>query len=143
MRMQRSILVLIGGVGALLVAGIVVALMAARQPEVAYPPESPEGTVATFLRLLQDGQVDQAYELVAMELDREAFHQRYGDWSQRAHRVTLVRGSTTGDRATVTVDVSTFSGGAFGASDYTNRETFTLERRNGTWRITGPEYLYF
>ncbi len=142
MRMQRSILLLVGGAVILLVTGIVVALLTARQPETAYPPDSPEGTVASFLRLLQDGQVDQAYALGALNLDREEFQQRFADWNQRSHRVTLVRSNTSGDTATVTVDLATFSAGPFGAEDQTRRETFTLERKDGTWRITGPEYFY-
>jgi hypothetical protein len=127
---------------ALLVAGIIVALVASRRTDTAYPANSPEGTVATYLRLLQNGQADQAYDLVAIDRDRQAFIRQYGDWSQRTHRVTLVNSNTSGDRATVTVDLSTFSGGAFGASDTTNRQTFTLEQRGGKWRITGPDYLY-
>ena len=143
MRVQRSILLLVGGAIALLLAGVAVTLVVSRGPETTYPPDSPEGTVAGFLRLLEDGEVDQAYDLVAMEIDRDQFRRQFSDWSERSRRVTLVRSSIDGDSATVVVDISTFSGGAFGASEYTNRHTFTLERRNGAWRITGPEYLYF
>lgn len=143
MRVQRSILLLVGGAIALLIAGVAVTLVVSRGPETTYPPDSPEGTVAGFLRLLEDGELDQAYALVSMQTDREQFRQQFGGWTERSHRVTLVRSSTDGDSATVVVDISTFSGGAFGASDRTSRHTFTLERRNGAWRITGPEYLYF
>lgn len=141
MRGWRSPLWLVGASVILVVLGVVMALLSARQPETTYPPDSPEGTVASFLRLLQDGQVDQAYTLVAMNLDRQEFQQRYADWSQQSHRVTLVRSSMRGDTATVTVDLATFSAGPFGAEDQTSRETFTLERKAGMWRITGP--LYF
>lgn len=143
MRIQRSVLLLVGGAVALLLAGVVVTLMVTRAPESVYPENSPEGTVATYLRLLEDGEVEQAYALVSMQLDREQFRQQFSYWSERSHRVTLVRSSMDGDSATVVVDVSTFSGGAFGASDRTSRHTFTLRRENGAWRITGPEYLYF
>lgn len=143
MRVQRSVLLLVGGAIGLLLAGVVVTLLVTGAPETVYPEDSPEGTVATYLRLLEDGEVEQAYALVSMRIDREQFRQQFSNWSERSHRVTLVRSSTDGDSATVVVDVSTFSGGAFGASDQTSRHTFTLERRNGSWRITGPQYLYF
>ena len=142
MRMYRSLLVLLGGAAALLAAGVVVALVAVRQPETAYPAHSPQGTVATYLRLLQDGKVDTAYALVDMDIDRERFHEQFDSWSQRPHRVTLLQAATSGSDASVTVEIAAFSAGAFGASDRTSRQTFTLVRQGGAWRITGPEYLY-
>jgi hypothetical protein len=147
MRMYRSLLVLLGGAGALLAAGVVVALVAVRQPETAYPAHSPQATVATFLRLLQNGQVDTAYPLVrwkpirsgqCCQMDREQFHQQFDTWSQTPHRVTLIQAGTSGPDASVTVEIATFSAGAFGASDQTCRQTFTLVRQGGAWRITGP-----
>jgi hypothetical protein len=145
MRMYRSLLVLLGGAGALLAAGVVVALVAVRQPETAYPAHSPQATVATYLRLLQNGQVDTAYPLVAFSrrseqcchMDREQFHQQFDTWSQTPHRVTLLKAGTSGPDASVTVEIATFSAGAFGASDQTCRQTFTLVRQGGAWRITG------
>ena len=142
MRMYRSLLVLLGGAGALLAAGVVVALVAVRQPETAYPAHSPQGTVANYLRLLQDGRVDTAYALVAMDVDRERFHEQFDSWGQTPHRVTLLQADTSGPEARVTVEIATFSAGPFGASDRTSRQTFTLVRQGGAWRITGPEYLY-
>ncbi len=143
MRVERFVLLLVGGTIALLLAGVVVTLLVTRAPETVYPEDSPEGTVATYLRLLEDGEVEQAYALVSMRIDREQFRQQFSYWSERAHRVTLVRSSMQGDSATVVVDISTFSGGAFGPSDQTRRQSFTLRRQNGSWRITSPEYLYF
>ena len=142
MRMYRSLLVLLGGAAALLAAGVVVALVAVRQPETAYPAHSPQGTVATYLRLLQDGKVDVAYALVAMDMARQQFHQQFDTWGQTPHRVTLLQAGTSGSDASVTVEIAAFSPGAFGPSDRTSRQTFTLVRQGGAWRITGPEYLY-
>ena len=142
MHMYRSLLVLLGGAAALLAAGVVVALVAVRQPETAYPAHSPQGTVATYLRLLQDDKVDTAYALVAMDMDRERFHEQFATWSQTPHRVTLLQAGTSGPDASVTVEIAAFSAGPFGASDRTSRQTFTLVRQGGAWRITGPEYLY-
>ena len=142
MRMYRSLLVLLGGAGALLAAGVVVALVAVRQPETAYPAHSPQGTVATYLRLLQDGKVDTAYALVDMDIDRERFHEQFDTWGQTPHRVTLLQADTNGPDASVTVEIATFSAGPFGASDRTSRQTFTLVRQGGAWRITGDSTAY-
>ncbi len=147
MREQRSLLILAAGTALLLLCGTVVGLAAGHQSPPAYPRNSPQAAVATYLRLLQNGQVDAAFQMTdfggwgtTMSLDN--FHQQYDTWSQRAHRVTLVQSQLTGDTASITVDISTFSGGAFGASDQTSRQTFTLERLSKGWLITGPEYIW-
>ena len=146
MRMYRSLLVLLGGAGALLAAGVVVALIAVRQPETAQPAHSPQATVATYLRLLQNGQVDTAYPLVQWQplrsrqccyMDRGQFRQQFEYWGQTPHRVTLLQAGTSGSDATVTVEIAVFSADAFGASDQTCRQTFRLVRQGGAWRITG------
>ena len=145
MRLQRSLLILIVGTVLLLIVGVVVALAASGQAAPAYPRSSPQAAVTTYLRLLQSGQVDAAFQMtdfgdVNMPLGN--FHQQYDNWGQQSHRVTLVQSQVHGDTASVTVDIATFAGGAFGASDQTNRQTFTLERVTGGWHITGPEYIY-
>lgn len=148
MRLRRSMLILIASTILLLVVGIVVALAAGGQSATAYPRNSPQAAVTTYLRLLQSGQVDAAFQMtdfgdVNMPLPLvNFFHQQYDNWSQQSHRVTLVQSQVHPDTASVTVDISTFSGGAFGASDQTNRQTFMLERVAGGWHITGPEYIY-
>jgi hypothetical protein len=154
MWVQRSLVILIGVVVALLLAGGVFAVVASRQPEASFPPGSPEETVATYLRLLQDGRLEEAHALTAFEQPREGhgpgtregFVERFERWSETPHRVTLLRASTAGDSATVTVEISAFRpgtvGGPFSAPESTAQQTFTLVRRDGAWRITGPTYLY-
>ena len=150
MRVQRSMILLIGGVVALLLAGVVFAVVASRRPEASFPPGSPEEAVATYLRLLQEGRVEEAYEMTAFEeprpMTRQQFLQQFDRWSQTPHRVTLLRATTTGERASVTVEISAFApgrfGGPFDTPEWTTQQTFTLVRRDGAWRITGPSYLY-
>src|SRR2546430_1728697 len=112
-RLDRPLLLMIGGMVALLALGIAVALIAAHRPEASYPPDSPQQAVATYLRLLQDGKVDQAYAMTAFRegpngfrVPREQFNQMFGDWSSRSHHVTLLRASTKGSSATVQVEIS-------------------------------------
>ncbi|MCL4508691.1 MAG: hypothetical protein M1296_04090 [Chloroflexi bacterium] len=151
MTIQRSTAALFGGAAVILVAGIVVALIAGRQPEATVAPDSPAGAVATYLRLLQRGQFDDAYAMTAFssaakgpayEMTHDGFVQQYSHWSEQPHRVTLIRATTTSDHANVVVEISTFEPGPFGPSDRSSQQIFTLERRDATWRITGPVYLY-
>jgi hypothetical protein len=143
-RIPRSMVVLLVGAVGLLVAGVIVAIVSSNRPATTFPAGSPEATVATYLRLLQNGQVDEAYTMTAFTqptITREDYHQRFEYWTQQPHRVTLLRTSTTGDQATVTVETSTFRPGLFEADDSTVQQTFTLVRRQGNWLITGPDYL--
>lgn len=152
-----SLVALIAGAAALIVAGVVVAVIASRQPAASYPADSPQGTVATYLRLLQDGQVDEAYAVTSFEpaqypgpypgsypllapMSRDQFHQAFDGWSQVPHQVVLLRSSTAADRASVTVEIASFRPDLLGG-DLRSHVTFTLVRTAGTWRITGPSYL--
>jgi hypothetical protein len=147
MREQRSLLIVAAGAALLLLCGTVVGLAAGHQSAPAYPRNSPQAAVATYLRLLQSGKFDAAFQMTDFSgqdasMSTNDFHQQYDNWSRQSHRVTLVQSQVNGDTASITVDISTFSGGAFGASDQTYRQTFTLERLPKGWLITGPEYIW-
>ena len=145
MRMQRSILVPLIGTVVVLLVGVIVAVVTAHRPGTTFPTGSPQATVASYLRLLQDGQVDEAYALTAFDqpaMTRERFHMAFDHWSQQPHRVTLLRSTATTDQATVTVEVSTFTSNLLGAGDHSSQQTFTLLLRQGHWLVTGPTYLF-
>lgn len=146
--MGRPIWLLMAGVAVLLVAGVIVAVVASNQKAASYAPNSPEGTVQRYLTYLQNGEVDKAYDIGDLQygptgerMSRADFHQQFDSWSQTSHRVTLVRSMRSGNEATVTVDISSFSAGPLGSSNQTQRTTFTLVRQGKGWRITGPNYL--
>jgi hypothetical protein len=144
MRIQRSMLLLLVGAAGVLVAGVILTIVTSRQPAITFPAGSPEATVAAYLRLLQYGQVDDAYAMTAFDrpaITREDYHQRFDHWSEQPHQVTLLRTDTTGEEATVTVEISSFRPNLFGADDYTTQQSITLVRRQGNWLITGPDYL--
>ncbi len=146
-----ALTLLLAGACVLLLAGLLVALLAARQPQASFAPGSPEAAVTSYLGLLQNGQVDEAFGMAALEtgppfheaVTREQFHERFDAWSQSPHRVTLLRSSVSGDNASVTVEISTFRPDLFPAADRTVQQTFTLSRRDGAWTITGPTYMSF
>ena len=149
-----SLVVLIAAVVTLLVAGSIVAVVATRQPAVTYPPGSPEATAATYLRLLQNGQVDEAYALTAFPpgpspygsptdypMTRERFHAQFDQWSETPHQVVLLRSTVTGDHASVTVEITAFRPDLLGGNDQRAQQTLTLVRQDGVWRVTGPAFL--
>lgn len=145
-----SLLAIFAGVLVLLLAGVLVAVVAARQPAAAYPAGSPEATVAAYLRLLQSGQLDEAYALTdfapgaapfAAPMTRERFHALFDSWSQTPHQVLLLRASVIGDVASVTVEITTLHPDLFGGSEQRVQQTITLIRQDGAWRVTGPEWL--
>jgi hypothetical protein len=146
MKWRHSLLILVSGAGTLLVVGALVAALATHQPEATYRPNTPEYTVATFYRLLQQGKVDQAYDMTAPWAysyfnGPAEFHGQLDNWSQTSHRVTLVSTSSNADHASVTVDISALSSSPLGPIDQTCRKTITLERHDGTWQITGPTWF--
>jgi len=146
-RIHRSLAVVIAGTIALLVLGLIVAVIASRQPEASFPADSPQATVAAYLRYLQSGKVDDAFALTKFDNDgppltASRFHQQMDRWNQTPHRVTLLKTDVQGDRATVVVEVASFSPDAFASTDHSSRQSFTLIWRDGAWVITGPQFLY-
>ncbi len=145
-----SFAILVSGIVLMLALGIVLTIAAARQPEASFPPGSAAATVASYLRLVQHGQADEALDLTDftrpvgssnVPVPRAEFYQWAHRWSQQAHRVLLVRSSEHDGQASVVVEVTAFSPGLF-AADREIQQTFTLQRHNGVWKITSPLFLY-
>ena len=136
MQFHRSAVLLLGGAGLVLLAGLIVTLLVVREPEAAYAPNSPQSTVASFLRQLEQGEVDSAYALTTTATDRQSFQQQFGAWHSTSHRVALMQTTTNGNIASVTVRIRHFSAGAIGLPEESSEATFTLERQGGTWRIS-------
>lgn len=131
----------------LLVGGVVLAVVSSRQPEASFPAGSPQAAVAAYLRALQDGKLDDAYAMTAFAesegapVTRERFFAAADQWNRQPHRAALLRATVDGDRASVVVEVASFSPDVFGSADRTVQQTFALERRGGDWKITAPLYL--
>lgn len=144
-----AFLAVIGGAVLLIVAGVILAVILSHtQQAVTYPANSPEGTVQRYLNLLQSGKLDQAYRMTQITdygpegtMTRAEFAQQFASWSQSSHQVTLDSTTSGQGEASVTVQISSFSGGPFGASSDSNRVVFTLTKTSSRWLITGPPYL--
>lgn len=141
-------LAVIGGAILLLIAGIVLSVVLSHSEQtVTYRPNSPQRTVQRYLNLLQSGKTDAAYSLTDITnfgpgtMSRAQFDQQFASWSGTSHQVTMGSTMVAGRSATVTVEISSFSGGPFGASTGSNRVAITLEKIGGRWLVTGPPYL--
>lgn len=138
---KSRLCLLIAIVGVLLIAAFVAAIVLSRSQGTTYARNSPDAAVQHYLTLLQDGRVDAAYGMNDSDLGLQEFHDSLDNWGRQSHSITLVRSSVHSEQATVTVDISAFTGGPFGPTNTTTRTTFTLTRHGKGWRISGPDYL--
>lgn len=141
-------LAIIAGAVLLMLAGIVVAVIVSHnEAATTYDPSTPEGTVQRYLSLLQSGKTDQAYGMTRLTdyggqlVDRARFHEMFDNWGQNSHQVTLNSTTLSHSHASVRAEISSFSGGPFGASTDSSPVTFTLFKTGGRWLITGPSYI--
>jgi hypothetical protein len=148
-RAGRGIGVLPIAIGALVVLGLIVAVIALRRPQATYPAGSPQRAVQHYLSLLQAGKVEMAYRMTDFPMSSNGnditdaqFHEQWDNWGQTSHTVNLVRTVTSGNRSAVTVDDSPSSTGFLSGSNSGVRFTFTLLHGRHGWLITGPAYAY-
>lgn len=132
-------------VAALVVAGVVVALVTTRGGVDLFPEDSPEGVVQRYLRALQDEEYRQAYDYLSGDLQRrcslDEFVTSAFSTGTREHHMTLEDTQTLDDSALVTGRVTVFDPGVpFGPSEYSYDRTFHLKLEEGQWRLTWPEW---
>ena len=133
---------LIGGgvlLGALLIGSIVLTLV--RDPE-RFIAGTAESAVQVHLETIDRGDVDSVRAALSSELlsecsDEELFRQVSRERDRDGTiRITLENTDIVQETTFVTVSVHTFrSGGLFGSSERTRRETFSLKELDGTWRF--------
>jgi hypothetical protein len=129
---------------ALVVAGLVVALITTRGGVDLLPADSPEGAVQRYLLALEDDDYAEAYEYVA-DLSKsgctfEEFVRLASRRGVRDSHMTLEGTQRFDDTAIVTAGVTVFEPDVpFGASEYTYERTYQLELEDRQWRLTWPE----
>ncbi len=141
---------LIGGgavVGVLLLASIVLALT---RSEAEFPADSPEATVQTYLRSLQDDDFATAHDLFAADLRSECSLDDFIGGSiyyKREianQRVVLESTANLNDTVAVTTRISQVSdSGPFGVSEFSSTQVFTLQQEDGQWRFTRQPWPFF
>ncbi len=133
---------LIGSGGFLAVLLIVSIILALQEQEVTLSEGTPEGVVQQYLAAVESEDFETAYGLFSSELREDCTLQdlagsslRFDDRLQRS-RIVLDKATSLEDGAFVTVHVTEFSGrGAFGTSEWTHTEQFSLAREGEEWRF--------
>jgi hypothetical protein len=144
--MDRFTVAVVGGVLALVVAGLVAAAVLrghAPEPDLG----TPSGIVLAYGLAEQRGDGQAAWELLATSIQtrnsRDQFLVRFGGHGRGPDYLTTEDERIDGDGASVTM-VRTYpgSGGIFGGNGYTSRNTVRLAREAAGWRITVPPDPY-
>jgi hypothetical protein len=79
--------------------------------------------------------------MVSTSETQTEFDAEYGSWANRSHQVVLVTADRRASTADVTVEITGFDAGPFGASNDSQRVIFHLIRQGRGWIITDPPYL--
>lgn len=111
-------------------AGVTAAL---RNPTPDFDPDSPEGVVKAFVEAILAGDVETAASLQAEGREPCSF-------DNQSIRVTYRSTEVRGDRATVTVVISTVGGSSpFDTYESSYEDRFRLESVDGRWKVVdGP-----
>ena len=131
-------------VGALVVAGLVVALVTSRDMDM-LPADSPEGTVQRYLLALEDASYDEAYGYLSASTravcSRTQFL-RYASYREvRDVSMTLEDTRRFDSSAVVVARVTVFDiEPTLQPQEYSYEQTFDLRLEAGQWRLVSPDY---
>jgi hypothetical protein len=144
--MDRFTVAVVGGVLALVVAGLVAAAVVrgrAPQPDLG----TPSGIVLAYGLAEQRGDGQAAWELLASSVQtrnsRDQFLVRFTSRGSEPEYLTTEDERIDSDGASVVL-VRTYpgTGGILGGNSYTSRNTVRLVNENAGWRITVPPDPY-
>lgn len=123
----------------LLVLAVAAAVLASTRSAPQLPAGSPEATVQEYLQLVRDHDLEAAARLLAPDgpCTVEDLDQGYIDQDTR---VVLRQSRTSGDEASVLIEMVHGSGGLFGLDTWTSQDPFTLAREGDRWVITGEPW---
>jgi len=135
-------------IGVLALVAVALALAFAAPTRTQAPDlTTPEGVTLAFALALQQGDLDQAWALLAPSAQAQTTKDRFITRAE-GFRSTYQRARLTTNAATIDGDMARVdlvksypaSGGLFGLGDssYSNTSTTRLMRVNGEWRITTP-----
>ena len=141
--MDRFTFAVVGGVLALVAAGLLTAASLRGQVGSAPDLNTPAGVALAYAAAEQRGDAQAAWDLLATSAqqrgDRERFLARAGHSQPDNAYLSTDEERVDGDTASVTL-VETYpgSGGLLGRATYTNRVTIRLARESAGWRISVP-----
>ncbi len=129
-------------VAALAAAGIVVALVTTDGDLLS--EATPEGVLQRYLRALEDGDHQQAYDYLAEDARATCpfadFVKQASYQGVRGSQMTLEEVERFDDRALVTANVTVFDPEIpFGPEEHSYERTFELTLEGRDWKVTWPE----
>ena len=134
---------MIGGAAALAILLIVSVVVALLESEETFAADTPEGTVQTFIRAIQEDDFQAGYTLLSAELKEtctveQLFGSRFGfDDRFRDGRITHEYTTTIDNTTVVAVRVAEFRNeGPFVTSESAHVRNYTLRQEDGNWRFS-------
>lgn len=129
---------------ALVVGGIVAAVVTGRGNADLLPLDSPEGIVQRFLLAMKDERYQEAYDYLASDLQERCSHEefsRYASYSDLSDgHVTLEDSRVEDGTALVRARVAVFQPNVPFPSEYSYEQTYELRLEEGEWRLTRPDW---
>ena len=138
---------LIGAVGvviALVVGGVVAALVTGRGDADLLPFDSPEGIAQRFLLAMRDERYQEAYDYLASDVQERCSYEEFTRFASfrelsEAH-VTLEDTKVEDGTARVRARVTVFEPNVLLPSEYSYDQTYELKLEEGEWRLTRPDW---
>lgn len=135
---DRTLVAILVAIGLIVVVALVVVLT--RGATAPLDPSTPEGVVQRYAQAVADGADATALEYKAPTSEFECYD--YDTGADRA-RLTFVSTDIAGDKATVTVKLTTTYGySLFGSSQSSYEERFELEKNGAAWLITEAPFEF-
>lgn len=135
---DRTLIAILAAIGVIIVVALVVVL--SRGAAVPLDASTPEGVVQRYAQAVTDGRDDDARSYVSPAADIECYD--YDTGTDQA-RMTFVSTDISGNKATVTVKLTTTYGySLFGSSQSSYEEQFELMKSDTAWEITRAPYQF-
>lgn len=139
---DRAGRVLLTTVAVLVVLAVIGGVVAALRPPPSYPPDSPEAVLQSYLEDVLTGDLGSAATYLDPEGECTLEDLEDSRTNRDTDRIVLRDARTSGDTATVRVDLVQETGGLFSDS-WTNEQRFTLRSTDEGWVLTGQPWPMF
>jgi hypothetical protein len=141
---SRWLIVVAGGVVALVVLSVAVALLT-RSEATTFAADTPEGTVQRYLQAIEDGELQEAYDYLSVALQRDCSYRDFRSPSQRSdmesQRVTLEDTERVNGEMEVRVLVTQFHvDPPFGSRESSHVQRYLLVEEGGEWRFSAQPW---
>ena len=146
MSTNRSLLVIGGGILALVALSIAVILLAEARGPATYEPGSPQEAMQRYLAAWEEGDLEAAYSFFSAEVQAENTFEAYerqarpgNEFPDGESAVYIDEAEGEGDRVTLHLTVEYFYGdGGLGGNSYRTPRTVRMVREADGWKIDEP-----